>query len=85
MIAAATCLVAFFMYIDRACVSQMKADIGVDLELSKSQMDWVMSAFFWSYALAQVPAGMLGKRFGFRHSLAIMLLYLPESNASERV
>lgn len=73
LVVAATCLVAFFMYIDRACISQMKADIQGELVLTELQMDWVFSAFFWSYALAQVPAGLLGKRLGFRHSLAIML------------
>ena len=73
LLVVATCLVAFFMYIDRACVSQMKKDIQTDLSVSDAEMDWVFSAFFWSYALAQVPSGFLGKRFGLRHSLAVML------------
>ena len=73
LLVVATCLVAFFMYIDRACVSQMKKDIQTDLSVSDADMDWVFSAFFWSYALAQVPSGFLGKRFGLRHSLAVML------------
>ena len=38
-----------------------------------ARMDWVMSAFFWSYALAQVPAGVFGIRFGFRKMLAVYL------------
>src|SRR3712207_7700584 len=48
LVAAVTCLVAFFMYIDRACVSQMKKDIQGDLTLSDADMDWVFSAFFRS-------------------------------------
>ncbi|MBA4063371.1 MAG: hypothetical protein C0501_06595 [Isosphaera sp.] len=38
-----------------------------------ARMDWVKSAFFWSYALAQVPAGALGMRFGYRQVLAAYL------------
>jgi ACS family glucarate transporter-like MFS transporter len=68
-----TALVAVFMYVDRACLSLMKDDIQRSLDISSVQIDWIMSAFFWSYALAQVPAGLLGLRFGLRWTLAIML------------
>lgn len=68
-----TALTAVFMYVDRGCISQLKVDIGRDLNITKQGMNWIMSAFFWSYALAQVPSGFFGAKFGLRHSLAIML------------
>lgn len=73
LIVAVTSLTAVFMYVDRACISQLKTRIGEDLAISDQGMDWIMSAFFWSYAMAQVPAGFAGKWFGLRKSLAIML------------
>ena len=73
MVVAVTSLAAVFMYIDRGCISQLKVVIGQDLDISKQGMNWIMSAFFWSYALAQVPSGFVGARFGLRHTLAIML------------
>jgi MFS family permease len=33
-----------------------------------------ISAFFWAYALAQVPAGWLGDRFGSRGVLALYIV-----------
>jgi MFS family permease len=69
----ATALVAVFMYVDRVCLAGVRSDIQRELVLSDVQMDWVFSAFFWSYALAQVVAGVLAIRYGFRKMLAIYL------------
>lgn len=70
----ATALVATNMYLDRVCVSQL-ADVMRDgLRLEPRHSDWVLAAFFWSYALGQVPAAWLGARIGFRHALTIYLL-----------
>ncbi len=78
LVVAVTSLAAVFMYVDRACISVLSEDIGVELfgpdpAEYKPRMDVVMSAFFWSYALAQVPAGFAGSWFGLRKTLAIML------------
>lgn len=73
LVLAVTAVMAVFMYIDRVCIAQVSADIQTDLDLTPAQMDWVKSAFFWSYALTQVPAGVLGIRFGFRRMLALYL------------
>lgn len=70
----ATALVATNMYLDRVCVSQLADLIKKDLELLDWQMDWMLGAFFWSYALGQVPAAWLGGKIGFRHSLTIYLV-----------
>ncbi len=41
-----------------------------DLKLDKEQLSWILSAFFWTYAFAQLPAGWLGDRFGARWVLS---------------
>ncbi|MEZ6141241.1 MAG: MFS transporter [Zavarzinella sp.] len=69
-----TMCVAFFMYNDRACLAQFSTEVKRDLGLSPGQWDWVLSAFFWSYALAQVPAGLLGVRLGFTRTLGMLLI-----------
>ncbi|MDB6118761.1 MAG: sauU 1 [Verrucomicrobiaceae bacterium] len=68
-------LVAFLMYLDRICVSWI---VGSDsfkseIHLTPSQLDWIKGAFFWAYALAQVPAGWLSDRFGAR---VLMTIYI---------
>lgn len=39
----------------------------------KQALSHVMSAFFWSYALLQIPAGWLGQRFGTRAILSLSM------------
>lgn len=69
----ATFLVALFMYVDRACLGQVTADIQGELHLEDWQMDWVKGAFFFSYALAQVFSAVVAVRFGLRHTFAVCL------------
>jgi MFS transporter, ACS family, glucarate transporter len=68
-----TALVSIFMYVDRVCLASVTTDLQKDLKLTDEQLDLVKSAFFWSYALAQVVAGVLSLRFGLRRMLAIYL------------
>lgn len=53
-------------YIDRANLSVAESFIRQDLGLSKSQMGFILSAFFWTYAFFQLPAGWLVDRWGAR-------------------
>ncbi|WP_372346248.1 MFS transporter [Streptomyces sp. KL116D] len=53
-------------YIDRGSVSVALPLITADLHLSKEVTGFVLSAFFWTYALMQIPAGKLIDRFGPR-------------------
>ncbi|WP_428956656.1 MFS transporter [Streptomyces sp. cg35] len=53
-------------YIDRGSVSVALPLITDDLHLSKEVTGFVLSAFFWTYALMQIPAGRLIDRFGPR-------------------
>ena len=73
LVLAVTAVMAVFMYVDRVCIAQVSGDIQSDLKLTPTDMDWVKSAFFWSYAISQVPAGVLGIRFGIRRMLALYL------------
>lgn len=70
---AATVLVAVFMYIDRACLGQVSADIQSELQLEPWQMDVANGAFFFSYALAQVISAAVAVRYGLRHTFAACL------------
>ncbi|GIS59503.1 MAG: hypothetical protein CM1200mP2_17280 [Planctomycetaceae bacterium] len=47
-------------------IQNVRADLGIDV----GEMGWVMSAFFWAYALAQVPAGWLAHHIGSRIALS---------------
>ncbi len=65
-----TTAAAVMLYLDRICLGVTESDIVKDLQLSSREANWLQSAFFWSYALAQVPAGWLSDRFGARAVLA---------------
>ena len=67
-------LMAILLYLDRFCVSLAADYIREDLDLSQKQISWFLGAFFWSYALAQVPSGWLSDRYGARIMLAIYIL-----------
>jgi MFS family permease len=66
--------VAVLLYLDRVCLSTAANVVQRDLGISGPEMDWVLSAFFWTYALAQLPAGWIGDRFGARWTLAAYVL-----------
>lgn len=51
-------------YADRATLSIAGPDISSQFGLNKIQMGYILSAFGWSYAIAQLPGGWLLDRFG---------------------
>ena len=51
-------------YIDRGALSVAAKPLQNDLGLGPAQFGLLSSAFFWIYALAQVPIGVLLDRFG---------------------
>ena len=67
-------VVAVLLYLDRVCLSTAATVVQRDLGIGGPEMDWVLSAFFWTYALAQLPAGWIGDRFGSRRMLTIYIL-----------
>jgi len=57
-------------FIDRSAVSIALPAIQKDLHLSAAEAGVLLSAFAWSYAVAQLPAGSLVDRVGARAALA---------------
>jgi sugar phosphate permease len=51
-------------YIDRISLSVAAPQIQEAFNLSPVQIGFLFSAFFWSYALLQVPAGIILDRYG---------------------
>ncbi|HKT93134.1 MAG TPA: MFS transporter, partial [Paraburkholderia sp.] len=62
-------------YIDRTVLSAAAPKIQAGFHLDAMQMGIVMSAFFWSYALLQLPAGILADRFGQKKVLGFAVLW----------
>src|SRR5262245_33135800 len=68
-------LMAILLYLDRICLSFTERYIVEDLGLSNREAAVLLSAFFWTYALGQVPSGWLSDRFGARLMLALYILF----------
>jgi MFS transporter, ACS family, glucarate transporter len=62
------------LYVDRICISVAKEDVASDLQLSETQMGWVLSAFALGYALFQTPSGWLADRYGPRRVLSLIVV-----------
>lgn len=61
-------------YVDRINLSSALPEIRKSFDLSPGAAGVLLSAFFWSYALLQVPAGWVVDRFGVRWPYAIAFL-----------
>ena len=68
-------LVAFLMYLDRLCLANILGSDSFqsEIHLDQGKIDAIKSAFFWAYALFQVPAGWLSDRFGARILITIYI------------
>ncbi|MCY1286466.1 putative galactarate transporter [compost metagenome] len=64
-------LLAAINYIDRASLSVALPLISAEFELTPALEGLMLSAFFWSYALMQIPSGMLLDRFQARTIVGI--------------
>lgn len=67
--------VTFVMSMDRAAMTAAAPVIQHELGFSVTQMSVVLTAFWWAYALFQVPGGLVTRRFGPRRTLAIAGLW----------
>jgi MFS family permease len=56
----------FINYLDRAILSMALPAIAADLHLGPEAKGVLLSAFFWSYALMQLPVGWAADRFELR-------------------
>jgi ACS family glucarate transporter-like MFS transporter len=62
-------------YIDRTVISAAAPKIQSEFGLTPFEMGIALSAFFWSYALLQLPAGYLADRFGQKKTLGFAVLW----------
>src|SRR5215218_3562214 len=71
------CLGMVIAYIDRTALSVVIAvpEFKRFFGLTDSQRGLMNSAFFWTYALLQVPAGWVVDRFGVKYPYAISFVF----------
>lgn len=62
-------------YIDRANIAVAASAIQTELAINAAEMGLVLSAFFWTYAVMQLPAGWIIDRLGVRLSLAFAVAW----------
>ena len=72
----------FINYIDRGNLSIAAPMLKDELRISASQLGILLSSFFWTYGLFQIPAGLLVDRFGIRGTYAAAFLLWSLASAS---
>ncbi|MFY0762411.1 MFS transporter [Metabacillus dongyingensis] len=75
-------IVAFMMwtaiainYIDRTVLSAAAPFISEEFQLTAGQMGIIMSGFFWSYALLQLPSGYVADKYGQKKTLGFAVVW----------
>ena len=66
---------SIIVYLDRVSISLTGVRIKAELGLSNEQFGWVLAAFALSYALFEVPTGIMGDRLGPRKILTRVVLW----------
>ncbi len=64
----------FINYVDRGVLSTAGPLLQTDLHLSNTEFGLLSSAFFWTYACAQIPVGWVAERYGAERVLAAGLI-----------
>lgn len=64
-------LLAAINYIDRASLSVAMPMISAEFQMTPALEGLMLSAFFWSYALMQIPAGLLLDRYNARNIVGV--------------
>lgn len=63
---------AVLAYLCRQCLAVAESSLRAELDLTEAQMGLLLGpAFFWTYALAQIPTAVLGERYGSRRMLPL--------------
>lgn len=65
------CLMAGIAYVQRGCLGPLETTIRSDLHLDTSQTGQAAEIFFLTYALFQIPTGLLVDRWGARKTLLL--------------
>jgi MFS transporter, ACS family, glucarate transporter len=71
---AAACSLAVITYIHRVGFGTAIAELKTTLELSDTQISWLMAAFMVGYGVFEMPWGFLGDRIGVRTILSGIIL-----------
>jgi MFS family permease len=69
------CGLSGVLYLDRICMSQAVKPIQRELDLSNTQISYVMMAFTLAYGLFEIPSGWLGDRYGSRLVLTRIVVW----------
>jgi MFS transporter, ACS family, D-galactonate transporter len=69
-------------YIDRGNLGIAAPSMMRDFSFTPASMGMLLSAFFWTYAFFQLPAGAVVDRFGIRRSYAAAFLLWSVASAS---
>ena len=65
---------AVLSYVCRNAIGVVESTLRNDLDLTEYESGIFMSAFFWTYALMQVPAGEFARRQGTKKALTVFAL-----------
>lgn len=68
------CIAAALAYVSRNAIAVAESTVRGDLGLTKEQSGWLMSAFFFSYALCQIPAAQFAQHTGSRRALPLFAI-----------
>ncbi len=68
-------MLVFVMYLDRLCIAVAGPRMQREMGISPSHWGWVIGAFTLSYALFEIPSGVLGDRVGPRRILTRIVLW----------
>jgi len=74
LVLAALCLAATIAYVQRNSIGVAESTIRGDLNMSKPAMSVVLSAFFLTYALFQLPTGWMAHHWGARRTLPALMI-----------
>lgn len=68
-------LLSIITYLDRVCLSVAGPRMQADLGISTERWGWVVGAFTISYALFEIPTGVMGDRLGSRLVLTRIVVW----------
>lgn len=69
-------------YIDRTVLSAAAPTFSKELHIPTEWMGLILSAFFWSYALLQIPAGWFSDKVGQKIGLGLSVLWWSVATAA---
>lgn len=68
------CLAALIAYVQRSAISVPSKVIQQDLGLDDTSLGWVMAAWYWGYALLQIPSGWVADTLGSKRALVLFAI-----------